>query len=129
MLQKWGGTRNRWLFLKSTTKISRHNPNHVSNPHPSSGAGKRDKLKQIAKSHGDYLNSGRIIFCFIHLLMQQIMIQELNINLLLCINCCTNNLQPDKWCIKDLTANMCSLSSSFRRQIEHRQTKTHTAAH
>lgn len=61
-MQKRGSTRNRWLFLKSTTTISRHNLNHISNPHLSTEAEKRDELKQISNSHGGYFNSARINF-------------------------------------------------------------------
>lgn len=55
---KW----NRWLFPKSTTKISTHNLNHVSNLHPSLQAKKRDKRKRISNSQGNYFNSARIYF-------------------------------------------------------------------
>lgn len=49
-------------FLKSTTKILAHNLNHVSNPHPSLQAEKRDKWKQICKAKATSLIQRGFIF-------------------------------------------------------------------
>lgn len=42
-----------------------NNLNHVSNPHPSLQAEKKDKRKQISKSQGDYFNTAGISWVFL----------------------------------------------------------------
>ena len=71
-MQRWSSA-NRWLFLNSTTKVSTHNLNHVSNPNSSLQAEKRDKLKQISKSHDDYFSSARISFLTCQLVQWNVM--------------------------------------------------------